>query len=128
MYFAIAVVSNFVNTQMVFLLRDKDYFNVQNKIIGTVSSDIMFYLHLTTISFSLFVGYIFDIFGRKITLFLSLMGCGILIIAIPQTSPVVYPSLILVRMALGVMTIAPYSHPLVSDYVSKSYRGRVTAY
>lgn len=88
----------------------------------------MFYMQLTTICLSLFVGYIFDIFGRKIPIFASLLMCGCLMIAIPYVAPVVYPTLILVRLAIGVMTIAPNCHPLVSDYVTKSYRGRVTGY
>eukprot|EP00347_Sterkiella_histriomuscorum_P014482 403360706 len=128
LFFTIAIVSSFINTQMIFILRDENYFAVPQNQIGTVSSDIMFYMQLTSISLSLFIGYVFDIFGRKIPIFTSLLMCGCLMILIPQVAPVVYPSLIVVRIAIGVMTIAPNCHPLVSDYVSKSYRGRVTGY
>ena len=44
LFFTIAIVSSFINTQMIFILRDEDYFNVPRNQIGTVSSDIMFYM------------------------------------------------------------------------------------
>lgn len=83
---------------------------------------------LCTISLSLFVGYVFDLLGRKIPIFICLLLCGFLMTSIPFCAPVVYPNLIVVRILIGIMTIAPNCHPLVSDYVSKSFRGRVTGY
>ena len=128
LFFTIAIVSSFINTQMIFILRHEDYFNIPKNELGTVSSDIMFYMQISSIILSLFIGYIFDIFGRRIPIFISILGAGLLMTCLPLTAPTVYPSLIIVRIMIGLLTIAPNCHPLVSDYVSKSFRGRVTGY
>ncbi|CDW84532.1 mfs transporter [Stylonychia lemnae] len=128
LFFTIAIVASFINTQMIFILRHEDYFNVPINQLGTVTSDMMFYMQLSSIILSLFIGYIFDMFGRKIPIFISILVCGFLMACIPQTAPTVYPTLILVRILIGLLMIAPNCHPLVSDYVSKPFRGRVTGY
>lgn len=79
---------------------------------------------LTTI----FIGYIFDIVGRKKTLFFSTIISSLFMILIPYAAPDVYPTLILIRMGLAGSFQAANCHPLVTDYVKKSSRGKATAF
>jgi MFS family permease len=95
------VAGTFTNTSVIFLLRDPDYFNIPNERIGRVSNDVIFYSIPIAMVSTIFVGYIFDIFGRRLTLFFSAMLMAFFMILVPFTSPHVYPWLIFVRMALA---------------------------
>lgn len=112
---------------MIFLLRSKEYFNVQQSELGRISNDLMFYMILTTMIGSLFCGVLYDILGRVWTIFFSILLSSILIALTPYASNIYY-SLILIRVGIGIFMIAPNCHPLVTDYVRYNYRGRVTAY
>ncbi len=71
-----------------------------------------------------FIGYIFDIVGRKISLTISIGLLSGVVFLTPYTSPDVYPWLIILRMALAVFFVPLFAHPLVSDYIKKGSRGK----
>lgn len=74
----------------------------------------------------LFIGYAYDILGRKITLFTSTLLSAIFMFLIPF-APTVYPWLYIIRMAISITYAAPNAQPLVADYVKKNSRGKATA-
>lgn len=73
-----------------------------------------------------FVSYLYELVGRKITIFMSFFLTSILFVILPYTAPNLN-NLILVRCLIGVTMAAPLSHPLVPDYVKRSSRGRAIA-
>lgn len=73
-----------------------------------------------------FVSYIYEIFGRKITLFLSFFFTSMLFYIIPYTAPN-YNLLVAVRCMIGITMSAPLSHPLIADYIVKKARGKAIA-
>jgi MFS family permease len=76
---------------------------------------------------TVFIGYVYDIFGRRYTLFLSATLSAMLMFLIPFCSSV-YPWLVLVRMALSATYVAPHCHPLITDYIQKNSRGKAIAF
>ena len=70
-----------------------------------------------------FVGFIYDILGRRWTLFLSFITGAGLLAAIPWTSPNVLPGLLLVRILIQLTFCAPASSPLSADYIHKESLG-----
>ena len=75
----------------------------------------------------IFIGYIYDIFGRRLTLCISTLLSAIFMFLIPF-APSVYPWMFIIRMLIACTYAAPNAQPLVTDYVVKSSRGRATAF
>ena len=74
-----------------------------------------------------FVGYVYDIVGRRWTLYLSFMISSTLMFFIPHMAPVVLPNLLLLRMAIAVFLVPPIASPLVADYLQKDAIGKGAA-
>jgi hypothetical protein len=74
-----------------------------------------------------FVGYAFEIIGRRWTLFLSFFLSSLLYFLIPRTAPS-YGKLLAVRCTIAITMAAPVAHPLIADYVHVRYRGKMIAY
>ena len=69
-------------------------------------------------------GYLFDIIGRKLTLFLAFfLGAGLLF-CIPYTAPSVFPGLTFVRIGITIFFAAPAWNALLADYVHKDAIGK----
>ena len=64
------------------------------------------------------VSFIFEMYGRRMTLFLSFLFTACFIALIPYTSPHYY-WLIAVRCAIGITMAGPTAHPLIPDYVKR---------
>jgi MFS family permease len=74
-----------------------------------------------------FIGYIYDIFGRRLTLFLSFFLGSILIALVPWTSPYVVPWLLVLRALIQLCLCAPAASPLTADYIHKDSVGKGVA-
>lgn len=74
-----------------------------------------------------FVGFLYDILGRRVTLFVSFVLGSVLIAFVPQTSPSVIPWLLLIRIAIQLTLCAPNAQPLPADYIHSSAVGQGVA-
>ena len=118
------LVATYVNTQSIFLLRDPDFFDVDESELGTISS-LLVLVGLPGAMIGTFLGgFIFDIFGRRITLFLSFLIGSALTLTIPYTAPSVVPGLLIVRVLINFSNSMPASNPLLADYVHKDSIGK----
>lgn len=108
------------------MLADKKMFNIPKNKIGSVTSELIYYSIPFTLVTSFFTSYAFEILGRKWTMVLSYAITGFVYCWFPWTSPD-YSWLIVARCTIAVTFAAPTMHPLINDYVSKSYRGRAIA-
>lgn len=108
------------------MLRDDNYFSVDNEHIGTVNSELIFRSMLATIPISLVSGYCYDLFGRKnLIIFNSFVMC-VLCYLTPLTAPSLgwlQLTFIFVRATL----IFVSCNPLMADYVEKDSLGKASA-
>jgi MFS family permease len=116
----------FMNVAILFLLKDPEFYAVPEGEIGRVTNYIIFYSQLMVAPFILVVGYIYDIIGRKLTIFFTLVPAAILMMYIPDAAPSINMVIVL---RLGIVTAISTlsSHPFINDYVSKETRGRAIA-
>ena len=96
----VMLLSTYLNAQVIFLLSDPAFFDVPDDKIGYVSGILIFVSLPGAIVGTFFVGYLFDILGRRITLFVSFFIGSILLAIIPWTKPNVLPWLLLVRVII----------------------------
>lgn len=72
-----------------------------------MTSTIVFYSLILSNVFIMFIGAIYDILGRKLTIFISIFSSGLLLFLIPLSAPHIFPNLLIIRMAIGITFIAP---------------------
>ena len=72
-------------------------------------------------------GYIFDIVGRRLTLFFSFLLGSISLLFMPYMAPNVFPQLLLLRCAISTCFAAPASNPLMADYIQPEALGKASA-
>lgn len=107
----------FCSTRILFMLRDKDYFAVENNQIGRVNSSLIFNAMVFTIPISLVSGYCYDLFGRKLLIIINFMLMFVLCILTPYTSPSL-PSLQITYILVRGTLIFVSCNPLLADYVT----------
>jgi MFS family permease len=106
------------------LLENKEYFHVDPLNTPSVSNDMQFYPIPFQMAIVLVSGFIFDIYGRRKTLFVCFVTAGLTAIIMPMTSPSVYPGLVIVRILFSMATMPIQSNPLVNDYVTQESKGQ----
>ena len=75
--------ASYLNTQVIFLLDDPNYFDVPEDRIGEVSGMLIFVSLPFAIIGTFFVGFLYDILGRRVTLFVSFVLGSVLIAFVP---------------------------------------------
>jgi MFS family permease len=123
----VMLLSTYLNAQVIFLLADPSFFGVAPDKIGYVAGVLIFASFPGAIIGTFFVGFIFDILGRRITLFVSFFIGSILLAVIPWTAPKLYEGLLVVRVLLQLCFCAPVSSPLPADYIHREYIGMGTS-
>lgn len=123
---AIIMVGVYMNAQQAYMLEDKNMFNVPSDEVGQIASDLTIFSLPFSMVATFFTSYIFELFGRKLTIFASFLTTAGLFLYMPYTAPNLN-HLIAVRCAIGITMSAPLANPLVPDYVKRSSRGRAIA-
>jgi MFS family permease len=100
------MITTYIGVQIIFLLRDPAFFNVKSEEIGRVTNEIIFYSLIAQLVISIISGYLFDMAGRKITIFLSLLSTAIVMALLPYSAPEI---LLLILCRVGITT---FSAPL----------------
>jgi MFS family permease len=101
-------------------------FDIPSEKIGQVTSELTIWSLPFSMITTFFVSYIFEILGRRTTLFMSFFLTSIIFYLLPYTAPN-YNYLIVARCAIGVTMSAPISHPLIADYINRNSRGKAIA-
>ena len=73
-----------------------------------------------------FIGYMYELAGRRVVLTTCLFGSVALFTVIPYTAPN-YPLLVFVKALTYVLGSIIDAHPLIPDYVKSESRGRAVA-
>jgi hypothetical protein len=81
--FTVGVILQFITVQLTFILKAKDYYNLDEKDVARVSGECGFIAQIFVITLDLLLGLIFDTVGRKIPLVLGLLSSGLSILLMP---------------------------------------------
>ena len=108
------------------MLEDKRMFNIPGDQVGQMVSSLTIYSIPFSMVATFFTSYVYELVGRKLTIFFSYFFTAALFVAMPYTAPNLN-HLIAVRAAIGVTMSAPLASPLIADYVKRSSRGRAIA-
>jgi MFS family permease len=76
-----------------------------------------------------FVSHAWELLGRKYTIFISFFLTTFVYVLFPYTGSKTnnFALLFVVRCLVAIVMAAPISHPLINDYVCRSYRGKAIA-
>ena len=116
----------YINVQTIYLLRNPDLFDVNDEIMGRVTSKLMFYATLTSLFSVLIAGYLYDLFGRKTLIMINFICVSGGTFLYPRTAPNI-PLLMIIRACIQLFGAANLSHPLIVDYIKKESRGKAIA-
>ena len=100
LYFTQVCAGVFTNAQIVFLLRNPDYFQIDPSEMGRITTRTLLAQLVAQILVSIGIGYVYDIFGRRITITLSFIVLALSLFIIPLCTTVM--TLSLARMLLGI--------------------------
>ena len=109
----------YVNADLIFLLRDSDYFGISSgKKVGIIQSQIALASLIITAILSLCMGQAYDILGRKLIIIGNYAVIAVLITTIPYTSPSLY-FLGCNRVLSHICSHFLTTNPLILDYVEE---------
>lgn len=123
----VMLISTYLNAQIVLLLATPGFFNYASGDEGQVAGMLISYSMPPAMISTFLVGFLYDIIGRRLTLYLAFAGSSVLIYFVPHMAPVVFPNLVLLRMAISVCLVAPIASPLIADYLPKESLGKGAA-
>ena len=108
---------------MVYLLRDEDYFAVEDDEIGRTSSNILFWAYGIAIIYSAIGGWVYDRFLRKWPITVATVLGALLLAVIPLTCPSL-ALLTVVRVLIMIAGTQVNLSPLVADYIEEDSVGK----
>ena len=118
------VSATFLAMNLVFLLRDPQYFGYEDADqVTEITSNITMYSLILSMIFSVFFGQIYDIMGRKLLILCFFLVTAVGIAVIPFLSPSLF-ALTLANMILQLVYRVLISNPLIPDYVKKTSYGK----
>ena len=126
------LLQTYLNAQVVLLLSTPGLYDIPvdaegNREVGKYAGELISYSLPPAVVATFLVGYVYDIVGRKLTLYVSFAIASTLMYFIPLTAPTVFPNLLLLRMGIAVAIVPPVASPLVADYLAKEAIGKGAA-
>ena len=98
-FFLMTSIGGYCNVQIVYLLRDAEYFNMNEEYQGRVTSMIILVATICAIFWTTIAGYIYDIFARKVPILLAGLIGSFFLFVCPHTAPSI-AWLVFVRAAI----------------------------
>ena len=124
--FLIAAKYGFLQIQITFLLESKDHFAISSDQVGRKNSYIIVWQSILTLIFLPFIGYVYELAGRRCVIMTCLFSSVALFGVIPYTAPN-YPLLVFVKSLTFLLGSIVDAHPLIPDYIKSESRGKAVA-
>ena len=128
--FSMCLIGVYMNLQLTFLLKNEDYFGKMDSDDITKISSLLTVVSLPcSMIATFFVSHAWELLGRKFTIFISFFLTSFVYVLFPYTGSKSnnFSFLFIVRCIVAIVMAAPISHPLINDYVCRSYRGKAIA-
>ena len=109
------------------LLMSKDYYGFDKTEATRIRSRTSQITGFPSMVMTIAGGYIFDIFGRQLPLFILILVSGFIFILYPLGAP--SSTMFVFSASLYSLIVTPVTnHPLIQDYVVKSSRGTANSF
>ena len=116
----------YFNVQVVYLLRDEDYFDISEGEQGRVIAKINTVALIAMLGMTIVAGYIFDLCGRRVPILMAGFVIAIALLVVPYSAPsIIFLSALRTIFGLGIAQIG--AHPLIMDSIKKESRGKASA-
>lgn len=115
----------FTSAWIVFLVQDKNFFDIDTDNLGKIVSNTLLVQLIVQASSAIFIGFIYDLAGRRITIVISFIVLCTALIVIPLTPPSIF-GLMMARGLLGLGMQLMIGNPLINDYIEVETRGKAT--
>jgi len=112
----------YVNTQMPYLLQDPNYFDVPFEKVGSSVGSVLFAGSLSSTLLTPFMGYAYDIIGRKMIIIPAILALAVQLSLIPYSAPHFW-LLMIFRSVMSILMRLVLVKPLVMDYIKSESRG-----
>ena len=124
--FFVTAGGGYFNVQVVYLLRDKDYFTISEGEQGRVIAKINTVALIAMLGMTIVAGYIFDLCGRRVPILMAGFVIAIALLVVPYSAPsIIFLSALRTIFGLGIAQIG--AHPLIMDSIKKESRGKASA-
>ena len=100
------MIGAYMNAQMAYMLEDKNMFRIASSEIGQLTSDLTMYSIPFSMVTTFFVSYMFEIWGRRMTLVMSYILTAGIFFLIPYSAPD-YNMLLAMRCGIAISMSAP---------------------
>ena len=94
---ATALGFTFMNTFLIYIVKDPLYYNVKNKDAGTTMGNLTFIAEIFILPSHFLFGVLMDTVGRKYPTSIGLVIAGVSIALMPQEHADVFPTLYILR-------------------------------
>ena len=116
----------YFNVQVVYLLRDEEYFDISEGEQGRVIAKINTVALIAMLGMTIVAGYIFDLCGRRVPILMAGFVIAIALLVVPYSAPsIIFLSALRTIFGLGIAQIG--AHPLIMDSIKKESRGKASA-
>lgn len=86
--------ATFLFFSIVYFLQSPTYFNLQSKDSASMAGDLIFYSYPFAIFFDFTSGYVYNVMGRRWTIFVGFMICCFIVVITPLFISTVFPGLL----------------------------------
>ena len=114
---------NFILGFQTFLLTDEKYYDIPEDEVASRMGKVSLYSALIKIPFTLVLGFVFDVFGRRIPLVLGMLMLSASIFCMPLGKNL-YPGYLIFSIMLSLGMNLAGNAPLLPDYVQKATIGK----
>ena len=94
---ATALVTTFMNTFLIYIVKDPEYYNVKKEDAGSTLGNLTFTVEIFIIPSHLVFGLLMDAAGRRYPTSIGLVLAGVCIALIPEQHATVFPILYILR-------------------------------
>lgn len=112
---------------MVYILENKDYYNASPADANSIAADSVTYAGAISIPLVLVAGFFYDIFGRGLTIVLTMILGALATFFVPFVSPSIV-GYDICRVIFSCTLIIMLSNPFINDYVQVECRGVATGF
>jgi MFS family permease len=124
----IYITATFWNVALVTTLEDPRYYDIDEDEIGRQTSYLLCGSYIAGFFGTVLFGYLFDAYGRRVTVSVSMALASVTLFFVLMPSPNVYPWLFILRCLFQFFLSGPWAVPLAADFIEPESMGKASIF